>query len=227
MSQTLPVATYSYLVLIWNSKFIWSVNFQFQGFSVTQKLIIIACTLDQLLYYESLVSAFFFIALAQIQSDETAPYPRKGRLLRSITTKVCSQISRKWNAMLESSIQPCSDQHWQDKIQFWFEDFLSNLPSWAIIYCVTDQLFITWSPRSVLNFKFSDLTFLRLMSCSMSIEQNLCAMKIFQLQSMSNAITYIDKRYDVKNSVRSCVALIFNLGNPRIKSRTQKMVKGC
>ena len=61
----------------------------------------------------------------------------------------------------------------------------------------------------------------------MSIEQNLCAMKIFQLQSMSNAITYIDKRYDVKNSVRSCVALIFNLGNPRIKSRTQKMVKGC
>ena len=58
---------------------------------------------------------------------------------------------------------------------------------------VTDQPSITWSWRSVLNFKLSVLTFSRLMSCSMSIEQKLCKVKIFQLESMSNAIRcYVD-----------------------------------
>ena len=48
---------------------------------------------------------------------------------------------------------------------FQFEDFLSNLPLWTIIYWVTDQPFITWSRISVLNW---------LMSCLMSNEQKLC-----------------------------------------------------
>ena len=52
------------------------------------------------------------------------------------------------------------------------------------------------------------------MSCSMSIEQKLCKVKIFQLQSMSNAIRCIDQRFAFKNSRISCLALIFNLKNP-------------
>ena len=49
----------------------------------------------------------------------------------------------------------------------------------------------------------------------MSVEQKLCDVKNFQLQSMSNAITCIDKRFVVKDSGRSCVALIFNLSNQK------------
>ena len=47
----------------------------------------------------------------------------------------------------------------------------------------------------------------------MSIEQKLCEVKIFQLQSMSNAIRCIDQRFVFKNSGISCPALIFNLNN--------------
>ena len=56
-------------------------------------------------------------------------------------------------------------------INLWFEDYLSNLLSKTIIYCVTDQPSITWSWSSVLNFKLSVLTFSRPMSCSMSIKE--------------------------------------------------------
>ena len=48
----------------------------------------------------------------------------------------------------------------------------------------------------------------------MSIEQKLCEVKIFQLQSMSNAIRCIDQRFAFENSRISCLALIFNLTNP-------------
>ena len=48
----------------------------------------------------------------------------------------------------------------------------------------------------------------------MSIEQKLCKVKIFQLQSMSNAIRCIDQRFAFKNSRISCLALKFNLKNP-------------
>ena len=47
----------------------------------------------------------------------------------------------------------------------------------------------------------------------MSIEQKLCEVKIFQLQSMLNAIRCIDQRFAFKNSRISCLALIFNLKN--------------
>ena len=59
---------------------------------------------------------------------------------------------------------------------------------------------ITASRRSVLNFMFLHLTFLRSMSCSMCIEQKVCKVKIFKLQSTSSEITCIDKGVAVKNS---------------------------
>ena len=49
----------------------------------------------------------------------------------------------------------------------------------------------------------------------MSNEQKLCEVKIFQLQSMSNAVRCIDQRFAFKNSGISCLALIYNLNNPR------------
>ena len=55
------------------------------------------------------------------------------------------------------------------------------------------NLFITQSQRSVLNFKFLDLTFLRSMSCSLKIKQKLSEGKFFQLQSMSNTIICFDE----------------------------------
>ena len=48
----------------------------------------------------------------------------------------------------------------------------------------------------------------------MSIEQKLCEVKIFQLQSMLNAIRCIDQRFVFKNSRISCLTLIFKLKNP-------------
>ena len=47
----------------------------------------------------------------------------------------------------------------------------------------------------------------------MSIMQKLCIEKIFQLQSMLNAIRCIDERFPFKNSRISCLALIFKLKN--------------
>ena len=49
----------------------------------------------------------------------------------------------------------------------------------------------------------------------MSSEQKLCTVKIIQLQSMSNALRFIDLRFALKNFLISCPALIFNLNNPR------------
>ena len=96
------------------------------------------------------------------------------------------------------------------------------------MYCVADQPSITRSQRSVLNFKFSVLTFSRSISCSMSNKQKLCKVKIFQLQSMSNAIRGIDQRFSFKNSGISCLALIFNLSYPRTKIlHAKKAVADC
>ena len=66
------------------------------------------------------------------------------------------------------------DLHWLDELWFHcqFKGFWSNLLLKIIFYCVIDQPSITVSRRSVLNFKFSALTFLRSMGCLMSIEQN-------------------------------------------------------
>ena len=45
----------------------------------------------------------------------------------------------------------------------------------------------------------------------MGIEKKSCKVKIFQPQSMSNAIRCIDQRFAFKNLGISCLALIFNL----------------
>ena len=55
------------------------------------------------------------------------------------------------------------------------------------------------------------------MSCSTSIEQKLCEVKIFQIQSMLKAIRCINQRFAFKNVWIWCLALIFNLKNPSIK----------
>ena len=52
----------------------------------------------------------------------------------------------------------------------------------------------------------------------MSNEENMCEVKTFQFQSMSNAIRCIDQRFAFKidkNSGISCLAWIFNLSNLR------------
>ena len=50
----------------------------------------------------------------------------------------------------------------------------------------------------------------------MSIEQKLCEVKIFQLQSELNAMRCIGQRFAFKNSRISYLALIFNLKNPHM-----------
>ena len=143
-----------------------------------------------------------------------------------IATKVCSQVSCKWNAMFESHVVTSIDRM---SIIFLLKIF------WAICLCKhsstvlltwSDQPPITQSGRSVLNFKLSVLTFSRLMSCSMSIEQKLCKVKIFHFQSMLNAIRCIDQRFTFKNSGILCLALIFNLSNPRMTFFYAKKI-GC
>ena len=49
----------------------------------------------------------------------------------------------------------------------------------------------------------------------MSMEQKLCELKKFQLQSMLNAIRCINHRFAFKNSCIACLALILNLSYPR------------
>ena len=49
----------------------------------------------------------------------------------------------------------------------------------------------------------------------MSIEQKLCKVNIFQLQSLSNVIRCINQRFALKNSRILSLALIFNLNNLR------------
>ena len=114
----------------------------------------------------------------------------------SIATKVCVQNSRKWNVMFESHLETCID--WTS-LDFQFIGFLSNLLLKIFIQFVTDA--VTKFRPTIHNLifkncpKFQALTFLRLMSCSMSNEQNLCAKKIysnsnFYVQSVESNIIY-------------------------------------
>ena len=64
------------------------------------------------------------------------------------------------------------------------------------------------------------------MSCSMRIENKLCKVKIFQLQSMFNEITCIDKRFAVKNSGISCPALS-NPSTSILHEKNQLKVANC
>ena len=85
---------------------------------------------------------------------------------------------------------------------------------------------ITWSRRSVLNYKLLVLSFLRLMTCSMNTKQKICEQKIFQLQSMSNAricaesrpITICGRKVGV-----SFLTSTFDYSNPKWKSSTRRI----
>ena len=125
----------------------------------------------------------------------------------SIATKVCNKVGRKWKAMFESHVEPCIDWTSFDSR---FEDFFSNLLLKIIIYCVTDQPSITRSRRSVLNFKFSVLTFPRLMGCSMSITQKLCEVKISQLQPMSKN-SPMRKFVSIKSLLSRCIVSVLDI----------------
>ena len=123
-----------------------------------------------------------------------------------------------WCLNLESNVETCIDRTtWS--FDFWFKDFFSNLPLKIIIYSILQCYWQTVHNlilKVCLNFKFSVLTFLRSMTCLISIEQNLCKEKKIQLQSLSNVITCINKRCASKNSGISRLALIFNWSNLRI-----------
>ena len=67
-----------------------------------------------------------------------------------------------------------ADLHWLDKLLFFILRFFGNVDLKIVIYYVSDTPSIARYWRSVLTFKFSVLNFLKLMSCSMSIEQKSC-----------------------------------------------------
>ena len=123
--------------------------------------------------------------------------------------------------------KPSRDLHWRDSIWLLFQRFFEQSAMKIIIYCVIDQpsLAQSWSLgwRSVLNFKFSFLAFLRLMTCPMNIAQKMCKKKIFQLQSMSKKKLCVDNCFAVKNSSASW--LISSI--PKMKSSKQKSVQVC
>ena len=97
---------------------------------------------------------------------------------------------------------------------FWFKDFLSNLPLKTIIYSVIitviDQPSITRSQRSILNFKFSVLTF-QWAAC-WALSKTCAKWKYFNSNLCWRCI---DQRFAFKNSCISCLALIFKLKKPR------------
>ena len=128
----------------------------------------------------------------------------------------CNQsLQPNWLQMKCTVWKPCSDQrNLTGQALIFYLKIFEQSAFVTFIYCVNDQPFITRPRRSVLNFKLSVLTFSRSMSCLMSTEQKLCEMKIFQLQSMQNAIKCINERFAFKNSRILCLALIFNLKNP-------------
>ena len=71
-------------------------------------------------------------------------------------------------------------------LEYLLKRIWKNLPLKIIIYCGTDQPLTAWFQRSVLNFKLSVLTFLRLMFDE-HWAKNLWR-EIFQLHSMSNQL---------------------------------------
>ena len=91
---------------------------------------------------------------------------------------------------------------------FWFEYFFSSLPLKIIVICVSDQISITQSQRSVLNFKFASSNFSEVDELLGENKTKIVRREKFQLESMSNAIIHINKNFAVKNSGISCLALI-------------------
>ena len=100
----------------------------------------------------------------------------------SIATNVCRQIGCKWNVMFESHVDNWLEIDWMT-FYLLCKDYLSNLLLKIIICCVTEQYWQTihnMISKFCPKFKFSVSSFLRLMSCSMSIEQNCVKGNIFK-----------------------------------------------
>ena len=122
----------------------------------------------------------------------------------TITTTVCSQISRKWNAMFERHGDHC----WRDELRFliWrcFEQgvFVNNhlLCFWPTIHYSISKICPKVQVISSQLFEVDELL-------EMSNKLKMCEVKIFQL------VRCIDQRFAFKNSCISCLALIFNLSN--------------
>ena len=94
-----------------------------------------------------------------------------GMILNWFKQKFAVKWVAKWNAMAESSSETSTDCQWTSLI-------VTLTIFWDICYSKNHLLYY-WPPitqylRSVLNFKLSVLTFLRSMSCLMSIEQKSC-----------------------------------------------------
>ena len=111
-----------------------------------------------------------------VQVARYAPCWTSSNLSYLATSNQMQQIGCKWSVMFKSHVENCID--WKSYI---FNLNIFEQPK-IIIYCVNDQPSITQSQIYVLNFKFSVLTFLRLMSLSKicvkrNDNSNLCLMQ--------------------------------------------------
>ena len=83
-----------------------------------------------------------------------------------------------------------------------------------------------WILRSVLNNKFSVLTFPRSVTCLMSIEQSICTKKMVQFQSMSSVIISLicfNKRFASRILVHLVRSLQFTWAIQQWKSSMHKI----
>ena len=122
-----------------------------------------------------------------------------------IASKVCSQTVPNEMLCLKTRL----DKLWSKKILvicYSNNHLLTNHPqldledlSWNLSY----QFSLFWGQRAA-RWALSE-------NCANSEE------KIFQRQSMSYAIASINQRFAIKNSCLSCLALILNLSNPRMR----------
>ena len=107
-----------------------------------------------------------------------------------ITTKVCKQISHKWNVMFESHVGTTVTQLTGQALSFDLNIF------WAICL-VNNHLMCYWPTIQNLISRSSSLQ----LSNSQFSQQKLCEVKIFQLQSKLHAIWCINKKkFAFKNS---------------------------
>ena len=130
--------------------------------------------------------------------------------------------------------KPRRDLHWLDELRFSIKRFfVQSATENNHLLCYwpsSDQPLasITLSRISALNFEFSVLTFLRMMSCSTRIEKKLFDLKTYWLlwvQSMSNTITCVDWRFAINNSGISGLAL--TILNAKNQFKVAKYDKSC
>ena len=111
------------------------------------------------------------LRLVRFQLNSTATSGCGAQKLRNNICMILNLLQPKLQPNLSQlkchDIKPCRDLHRRASI--FNSIFFNNLLLTMIIFCVTDQTFITWSRRSVLKCKFSVFTHLRFMSCSWAL----------------------------------------------------------